>query len=48
MVPFVILEVLTYFCLRATTSGYIDLVNAKNAILLLNKSSGNAFFLNVK
>jgi hypothetical protein len=31
------LEDLTYFCQRATTSGDIDLVNAKNAFLLLIK-----------
>ena len=31
------LEELIYFCHRATTSGYIDLVNAKNAFLLLIK-----------
>jgi len=37
MKPFVILGDLTYFCHRATSSGYIELVNAEDAFLLLIK-----------
>ena len=37
MYPFVKLEELNYFCTRATSSGYIDYVNAENAFLLLIK-----------
>jgi hypothetical protein len=37
MCSFVKLEDLTYFCIRATSSGYIDHVNAENAFLLLIK-----------
>jgi len=37
MHPFVKLEDLIYFCTRATSSGYIDHVNAENAFLLLIK-----------
>jgi hypothetical protein len=37
MFPFWKLKELIYFCHCATTSGYIDLVNAKNAFLLLIK-----------
>ena len=37
MYSFVNLEDLSYFCGRATSSGYIDYVNAENAFLLLIK-----------
>lgn len=37
MCPFAKSEELIYFCTRATSSGYIDHVNAENAFLLLIK-----------